>query len=105
MSRPVRQGVVLTPEVQRDIRKAIGNSDRHWRFRSLEETGMKSREPGRKLADIIKKAVADCEITNTEYGQIMSQAHGDLVIDADEKRLLEQLQHMIENGTVKRVRG
>jgi len=66
---------------------------------------MKSREPGRKLAEIIKKAIADCEITNTEYDQIMSEAHGDLVIDSDEKRLLEQLQHMIENGAVKRVRG
>jgi hypothetical protein len=66
---------------------------------------MKSREPGRKLAELIKKAIDDSEITNTEYDQIMAQTHGDFVIDADEKRLLEQLHHMIENGTVKRVPG
>jgi len=83
----------------------IENSDHALDSGSIEETRMKSREPGRKLAELIKKAIADSEITNTEYDQIMEQAHGDLVIDSDEKRLLEQFHNMIENGTVKRVRG
>ena len=83
----------------------IGNSDGEPGSGRIEETEMKSREPGRKLAELMKKAIADSEITNTEYDQIMAQAHGDLVIDSDEKRLLEEFQNMIENGTVKRVRG
>jgi hypothetical protein len=61
--------------------------------------------PGEKLAELIKKAIDDCEITTTEYNAILAQANEDKVIDADERVLLQQLQEMIANGTVTRVPG
>jgi hypothetical protein len=61
--------------------------------------------PGEKLAELIKKAIDDCEITTTEYNAILAQANEDMVIDADERVLLQQLQEMIANGTVTRVPG
>ena len=64
---------------------------------------MKSRETGRKLAELMKKAIDDCELTNSEYDQIMAQVDQDAVVDNEERRLLQQLQEMIANGTVKRV--
>jgi tellurite resistance protein len=41
----------------------------------------------------------------TEYQEILTQANADGIIDAEEQRLLRQLQAMIEDGTVKRVPG
>jgi len=58
-----------------------------------------------KLSDLIKKAIFDCELTTSEYDAILAQANADKVLDPDEKVLLGQLQDMIANGTVKRVRG
>ena len=62
-----------------------------------------SGETGGKLAELIKKAIDDGELTNSEYDQILALADADGVIDAQEKRLLAQLQDMLSNKTVKRV--
>ena len=66
---------------------------------------MRNTEPGRKLGELISKAIADLELTNTEHQQIVAMAHQDGVIDPQERQLLSQLQEMIANGTVKKVRG
>ena len=62
-------------------------------------------EEGKKLAEVIKKAIDDMEITASEYEEIISTAHADGHIDPDEERLLHELHQMIADGTVKRVRG
>ena len=64
---------------------------------------MKSGETGKNLADLIKKAIDDCEVTTDEYNQILAMANADGVIDSQEQKLLNQLQEMISNGTIKRV--
>jgi len=62
-------------------------------------------DSGKRIADMIKKAMDDHQITTTEYEKIMMIADEDGVIDAQEKRQLAELQNMIENGTIKRVAG
>jgi len=62
-----------------------------------------SGETGGKLATMIKKAIDDGKITNTEYDLILALADADGVIDAQEKRLLSQLQEMLANKTIVRV--
>jgi len=37
----------------------------------IEEGKMKTGETGGKLAEMIKKAISDCEITTTEFNQII----------------------------------
>ena len=64
---------------------------------------MKSGETGGKLAEMIKKAIDDGKLTNSEYERILAVAEADLVIDAQEKKLLSQLQEMLANRTVVRV--
>ncbi len=66
---------------------------------------MGSGETGRKLGDMIKQAIRDCEITPAEYDAILAIANEDSVIDSQEKKLLSQLQEMLSNGTIKRVAG
>ena len=66
---------------------------------------MKSGETGRKLADMIKKAIRDCELTFSEHNKILAIADGDLKIDSQEQNLLKELQNLIANGTIKRVPG
>ena len=66
---------------------------------------MESGETGEKLANMIKKAIRDCEITTSEHNQILSIAEEDGVIDSQEKNLLKQLQNLIANGTIKKVPG
>ena len=66
---------------------------------------MRDTEPGRRLGELIKKAITDCELTHSEHQQIIALAHSDHVIDEQERQLLAQLQQMIANGTVKKVRG
>jgi hypothetical protein len=56
---------------------------------------MKSGETGGKLADMIKKAIRDCELTTSEHDQILAIADRDGVIDSQEKNLLKQLQDLI----------
>lgn len=58
---------------------------------------------GGKLAEKIKKAIADGHITNREYEEIMAEAHSDQVIDRQEQNLLRQLQELLANKTVIRV--
>ena len=66
---------------------------------------MKSGETGGKLAEMIKKAIRDCELTTSEHNQILAIADKDGVIDSQEKNLLKQLQDLIANGTIKRIPG
>jgi hypothetical protein len=66
---------------------------------------MQVGESGKKLADVIRKAISDCEITSSEYDQILAVANDDQHIDSQERQLLSQLQQMIGNGTITRVRG
>ena len=62
-------------------------------------------EDSTKLADMIKKAIRDCEVSTTEYNEIQQLAAADGHIDAQEQNLLSQLQSLLANGTVKRVAG
>jgi hypothetical protein len=64
---------------------------------------MKSGATGGKLAEMIKKAIDDGKITNSEYERILATADADFVIDAQEKKLLAQLQDMLADKTVIRV--
>lgn len=66
---------------------------------------MGAGESGAKLSEMIKKAIRDCEVTTTEYNEILSLADADGVIDSQEQNLLKQLQNLIDNGTVKRTPG
>ncbi len=66
---------------------------------------MQAEDGGSKLSDMIKKAIHDCEITSTEYNEILAIANEDKQIDSQEQKLLSQLQQMLANGTVKRVPG
>ena len=61
--------------------------------------------PGEKLADLIKKAIEDGELTTSEYNAILKQVDEDKVLDSDEKILLQQLQDMLADKTIKRVPG
>lgn len=60
---------------------------------------------GQSLEDVIKKAIHDHKITNTEYEEIIELAHGDGVIDQHERVLLTQLNDLISDKTIKRVKG
>ena len=62
-------------------------------------------DTGKRIADMIKKAMDDGKITTTEYEKIMMLADEDHVIDAQEKRQLAELQNMLDNGTIKRIAG
>jgi hypothetical protein len=64
---------------------------------------MKSGETGEKLGAMIKKAIEDGKLTNTEYEQILALADADHVIDSQEKRLLSQLQEMLSSKMIVRV--
>jgi len=65
----------------------------------------KPSEAASELKALIKRAIADCEITPAEYDTIMEQAHDDGKIDPEEQALLAQFQQMLGNGTIKRVKG
>ena len=64
---------------------------------------MKSGVTGGKLAEMIKKAIQDGKLSNSEYEQILSLAQADHVVDSQEKRLLTQLQEMLSDKSVVRV--
>ena len=66
---------------------------------------MKLKQSGMELADVIRKAISDCEITASEYNEILQVANADQHIDKQEQQLLSQLQQMIANGTITRVKG
>ncbi len=58
-------------------------------------------ESAGKLKELIKKAIEDHLITRAEHDSIMQQVLEDNVIDSQEQALLNQLQDMIANKTVK----
>ncbi|HNY65390.1 MAG: hypothetical protein BWZ01_03149 [Deltaproteobacteria bacterium ADurb.BinA179] len=60
---------------------------------------------GKTLEEIIKKAIDDHVIKNSEYEEIIELAHADGVIDAHERVLLQELNDLISEKTVKRVAG
>lgn len=62
-----------------------------------------SGESGGKLAAMIKKAIHDGKLSNSEYDQILALADADGVIDAQEKKMLAQLQELLANKSVVRV--
>lgn len=66
---------------------------------------MQSGESGRKLSDLIKDAISDCDLTQTEHDQILALASEDSHIDSQEQALLKQLQELLSNGTIKKVPG
>lgn len=65
----------------------------------------KPSESASELKALIKRAIADCEVTPAEYDSIMQQANDDGHIDPEEQTLLAQFQQMLGNGTIKRVKG
>ena len=66
---------------------------------------MQSGESGEKLSEMIKKAIRDLEVTDSEFNEIMAIANEDGHVDSQEQALLSQLHSMIANGTIKKVPG
>lgn len=66
---------------------------------------MQSGESGEKLSEMIKKAIRDLEVSDTEFDQIMAVASEDGHVDSQEQALLSQLHSMLANGTIKKVPG
>ncbi|PKN67589.1 MAG: hypothetical protein CVU57_02510 [Deltaproteobacteria bacterium HGW-Deltaproteobacteria-15] len=60
---------------------------------------------GRNLEEVIKKAIDDHVIKNSEYEEIIDLAHGDGKIDAHERVLLQELNDLISNKSVRRITG
>jgi guanylate kinase len=71
----------------------------------LEESMQKASQRIHHLADLIRKAIEDGQVTDSEYAAILRAAEADQVIDASERALLRQLHSMINDGTIERVRG
>ncbi len=65
----------------------------------------KPSKSAEKLQAMITKAIDDHQLSQTERATIMMLADEDGVIDAQERRLLAQLQDLIENGSVKVIPG
>ena len=66
---------------------------------------MKLTKSGIELRIVIEKAIKDHVITNSEYEEIMRVANKDGIVGDHEQRLLSQLQGLLENGALKRVKG
>ena len=62
-----------------------------------------SGETGKRLIELIEKAMDDLEISTAEYKAIMAAAAEDHTEDAREQALLAEFHSMISNGTIKRV--
>lgn len=62
---------------------------------------MNISESSKKLKEMIINAIDDHKITKEEYDMILHLATEDSVIDNHERALLEQLQDMIANKTVR----
>jgi len=60
---------------------------------------------GRKLEEVIKKAIDDHIIKNSEYEEIIELIHEDGVVDAHERVLMQEVNDLIADKTVKRVAG
>jgi hypothetical protein len=64
-----------------------------------------SGETGGKLSELIKQAIDDHELSNTEYERILALADMDGVIDPQERGLLALLQDMLSDGSIKKIPG
>ncbi|HEY9161834.1 MAG TPA: hypothetical protein VIS94_12230 [Desulfomonilia bacterium] len=60
---------------------------------------------GLKLEEVIKKAIDDHVINNSEYEEIIELIHADGMVDAHERLLMQELNDLIANKTVKRISG
>lgn len=60
---------------------------------------------GKSLEELIKRAIDDHVIKNSEYEEIIELAHKDGKIDAHERVLLQELNDLIADKSVKRVAG
>jgi hypothetical protein len=75
-------------------------------FFSKRRTSMeKPSKSAAGLKELINHAISDLEITPDEYNKIMEHAHADGHLDKEEQGLLAQFHQMLNNGTIKRVRG
>jgi len=66
---------------------------------------MKLTKTGIELKEVIEKAIGDCIITSSEFEEIMKIADKDGVLDDHEQRMLNQFQTLLENATLKRIKG
>jgi tellurite resistance protein len=64
---------------------------------------MKVSESAGRLRQMIELAIDDHRITREEMDNILAIATADGHIDPHEQALLNQLQEMIENGTVRMI--
>jgi len=62
---------------------------------------MRISNSSKKLKELIIKAIEDHKLTREEYETIINLATEDEIIDKHEQILLEQLQDMIANRSVK----
>ncbi len=62
---------------------------------------MKVSESAVILRKLIDKAIEDHKLTRSEYDAILHQASKDSHIDSHEQALLNQLQDMIEDKSIK----
>ncbi len=60
---------------------------------------------GKNLKEIIQKAMEDHVIRNSEYEEIIEAAHADGAIDPHERILLQELNELISEKTVRRIPG
>lgn len=66
---------------------------------------VKNPGAGQKLAELVKHAMDDLEITTSEYREIMDLAASDHHVDAQERAILAQFHQMISDGTIRRIPG
>jgi len=62
---------------------------------------MRISNSSKKLKEMIIKAIEDHKLTREEYERIIHLATEDEIVDRQEQILLEQLQDMIANRSVK----
>ena len=62
---------------------------------------MRISNSSKKLKELIIKAIEDHKLTREEYETIINLATEDEIVDRHEQILLEQLQDMIANRSVK----
>jgi len=74
-------------------------------YNSAREGRYMLTKSGKNLEDMIKKAIDDHVIKNSEYEEIIELAHKDGKIDAHEKVLLQELNDLIADKSVKRLPG
>jgi len=75
------------------------------RYLKEDKMGSDKHEADSKLAKMIKKAIFDCELTSSEHEAILALASEDSVVTKEEQALLQQLQNLLANQTIKRVKG